>query len=132
MKPSGKPGRTGYVCAVRKGITGTAVFFVRVMCLLFIASAVTGAGTRYKDGVYSGEDAFISVNVEIKGGDISLPYCGDISFSYSVVDFMVQKYGFEKVIALLDASSAFEDIIGISLENFEIDWINFLKENYLC
>lgn len=65
-----------------------------------------------------------------KYGDLSSPFAGDVGFSYSLVQFIDKKFGYDKVLVLLDNFSAFEEIIGLSLEEFEAQWLEFLNENY--
>lgn len=44
-------------------------------------------------------------------------------FSYSIVDYINKTYGYEKLIALIKAPSKFNNILGVSKDNFQRNWI---------
>ena len=56
---------------------------------------------------------------------------GGYSFSYTLIDFIIQKWGFKKVLALINNYDLFEDIFGITMEEFELEWREYIKRYYL-
>ncbi len=52
---------------------------------------------------------------------------GGYQFSYSIVEYAVNNYGYDKLTALIKAPSDFEKIFGFSIEDFEEEWIAQLK-----
>lgn len=53
------------------------------------------------------------------------------AFVATIVDCIVQKWGFDAVLALLEDYSRFEEILGQTQSDFREGWIEFLKETYL-
>lgn len=51
--------------------------------------------------------------------------------SYSLVEFINEKWGWNKILELLSDYSSFEKILGLSKETFRTEWINFAKNKYL-
>jgi hypothetical protein len=52
---------------------------------------------------------------------------GGYQFSYSILEYMVKAYGYDKVIALIKSPSEFEKILGLSKEDFQKEWIAHLN-----
>lgn len=55
---------------------------------------------------------------------------GGYHFSYTLVEYIIKEYGYETVIDIIKAQDNMETILGKSLDEFENDWINYLKENW--
>ncbi|MEW9079609.1 peptidase MA family metallohydrolase [Terrisporobacter glycolicus] len=55
---------------------------------------------------------------------------GSHIFSYTIVEFLVSKYGYDKLIHILKSPKEIDKILGISKSEFEREWISFLKDNY--
>lgn len=53
------------------------------------------------------------------------------SCAYTVVQFIVEKYGYEKLLLLLRSPYDFAGIFSCTEEEFSAMWFNFLKENYI-
>jgi len=51
-------------------------------------------------------------------------------FSYSVVDFIVKEYGYEKLSQFIRKPSEYQRIFDIDSKGFEAKWNEFLKKNY--
>ncbi|NYB74158.1 hypothetical protein HZF24_08375 [Sedimentibacter hydroxybenzoicus DSM 7310] len=51
-------------------------------------------------------------------------------FSYTVVEYLVKEYGYETIVAMIETPKKMYEILGKSLDEFENDWINYLKENW--
>jgi hypothetical protein len=45
-------------------------------------------------------------------------------FSYSIVDYIVKNYGYDKLVTLIKSPSNFEKILGVSKEDFQKKWID--------
>jgi len=52
------------------------------------------------------------------------------AFSYTVVEYLVKEYGYETIVEMIKSYKNIETILGKSLDEFEKDWINYLKENW--
>ncbi|MCF7799859.1 ankyrin repeat domain-containing protein [Candidatus Babeliales bacterium] len=52
------------------------------------------------------------------------------SCAYSIVDFINNKWGWEKILELLKDFSSFEKILGVTQEEFREQWINYLDSKY--
>jgi|GEM_PF-578283 len=52
---------------------------------------------------------------------------GGQQFSYSIVDYLVKTYGQDKLVALIKSPSNFEKIFGISKEDFQKKWIDYVS-----
>lgn len=48
---------------------------------------------------------------------------GGYQFSYSIIEYMVDTYGYDKVMALIKSPSEFEKILGLSEEAFQKQWV---------
>ena len=79
------------------------------------------------------------MKVKIDGGKI--PTLSDMNsknfaendgydFSYTVAEYLVKEYGYEPIIDMIKTPQKMEEILGKSLDEFEKDWINYLKENW--
>lgn len=51
-------------------------------------------------------------------------------FSYTIIEFIVNKFGYEKLHDFLEKPYDFEGIFNMSESEFESNWGEFLKENY--
>jgi purine nucleosidase len=51
--------------------------------------------------------------------------------SYSIIEYIHQKWGWDAILALLADYSSFEKILGSSQETFRDQWIEYLDSNYL-
>lgn len=56
---------------------------------------------------------------------------GGNQFSYSIVDYIVKFYGQDKLVALIKSPSNFEKIIGISKEDFQKKWIDYISTDIM-
>lgn len=52
---------------------------------------------------------------------------GGFAYSYALVKFIVDRWGWDAILALFDNYAAFEEILGISQEDFHAQWIQFLN-----
>ena len=57
---------------------------------------------------------------------------GGYAFSYTLIEFVVQKWDFETLLKLIQRFDRFEDIIGVTKESFESEWREFVTDRYLC
>lgn len=48
-------------------------------------------------------------------------------FSYSIIDYIVKNYGYDKLIALIKTPSEFEKTLDLSKEDFEKKWIDYFN-----
>ncbi|MDP4089438.1 MAG: peptidase MA family metallohydrolase [Bacillota bacterium] len=48
---------------------------------------------------------------------------GGYQFSYSIIDYIVKTYGYDKLIALIKSPRDFENILGVSKDDFHKQWI---------
>lgn len=55
---------------------------------------------------------------------------GGYSYAYALAEFIIQTWGWEKVLALLDDYSSFESVLEVSKQDFRELWINFLMTHY--
>jgi hypothetical protein len=53
-----------------------------------------------------------------------------LPFSISLVEYMIQEYGIEKVIAIIKSPTEVELILGITTLELDSDWREYLKEEY--
>jgi hypothetical protein len=72
-----------------------------------------------------------AINKFPKLKDLENPYtfgddCG-YQYSYSIVDFIIKTYGYDKLIALIKSPADFEKILGITEDNFQKKWISYVK-----
>ena len=56
---------------------------------------------------------------------------GGYSFSYTLIEFVVQRWSFETLLKLIQRFDRFEEILGVSQESFESDWKKFVTQRYL-
>lgn len=59
------------------------------------------------------------------GNNYAYPY------SYTIVDFIVNEYGYDKLIEITKDNSSIEKILGVSTEEFEKLWMQYIKQNYI-
>ena len=55
---------------------------------------------------------------------------GSHIFSYTIAEFLVNKYGYDKIIDILKTPEGLEKVLETSISDFEKQWICYLKENY--
>lgn len=72
-----------------------------------------------------------SINKFPKLKDLENPFtfgddCG-YQYSYSIVDYIIKTYGYDKLIALIKSPADFEKILGITEDNFQKKWIFYVK-----
>lgn len=46
------------------------------------------------------------------------------------MEYIVKEYGYETIVEITKAPQNMEDILGKSLDEFEKDWVDYLKENW--
>lgn len=51
-------------------------------------------------------------------------------YSYTIIEFIVNKFGYEKLHNLLEEPHNFQGVFNMSEDEFESKWGEFLKENY--
>lgn len=56
---------------------------------------------------------------------------GGYSFSYTLVEFIVEKWDFETLLSLVQRFDRFEEILGTTKDTFESDWKEFVTQRYL-
>lgn len=64
---------------------------------------------------------------ELESGSYTFGNIGGYQFSYSIIEYMVKNYGYDKVIALIKSPTEFEEIFGLSKEAFQKEWIEYLN-----
>lgn len=55
---------------------------------------------------------------------------GGYDFSYTVAEYLVKEYGYETIVSMIKTPENIEEILEKNLDEFENDWINYLKENW--
>jgi hypothetical protein len=55
---------------------------------------------------------------------------GSHIFSYTIVEFLVYNFGYDKIIDILKSPENIEKVLRISIFEFEKQWITYMKENY--
>lgn len=50
--------------------------------------------------------------------------------SYTIIEFIVKKYGYDKLIKLIKSPSEIKDIAGVTEDELYADWTDFLKKEY--
>lgn len=48
-------------------------------------------------------------------------------FSYSIIEYIVKKYGYDKLAALIKEPYNFDNILGTSRDDFQIKWVDSIK-----
>jgi hypothetical protein len=48
---------------------------------------------------------------------------GGYKFSHSIVDFIVKKYGYDKLVTLIKTPTDFEKVLGITKDEFQKQWM---------
>ena len=56
---------------------------------------------------------------------------GGYAFSYTLIEFIVQRWNFETLLKLIQRFDRFEEILGVTQDSFEADWRAFVTERYL-
>ena len=52
-------------------------------------------------------------------------------YSYTIVESIVEKFGYDKLYNLIKSPNSFVDIFGITKEQLQYKWIEYIKINYL-
>jgi len=55
---------------------------------------------------------------------------GGYELSYTIVEYIVSEYGYEKLNLLVRNPADFESAFGVSQADFETGWLDFITENY--
>ncbi len=55
---------------------------------------------------------------------------GGYGFSYTIVEYIKEEYGYDKLIELISSPFNFKTVLGVYKEDFEENWKSFLKESY--
>jgi hypothetical protein len=55
---------------------------------------------------------------------------GGLAFSITLVEYMIEQYGFEEIIAIIKAPLEVETILGITLSDLDLAWREYLREAY--
>jgi RNA polymerase sigma-70 factor (ECF subfamily) len=56
---------------------------------------------------------------------------GGYAFSYTLIEFIVQRWNFETLLHLIQRFDRFEAILGVTKESFESEWKEFVTNRYL-
>jgi len=56
---------------------------------------------------------------------------GGYAFSYTLIEFVVQRWNFETLLKLIQRFDRFEEILGVTKESFESEWKEFVTDRYL-
>ena len=51
-------------------------------------------------------------------------------YSYTMVEYLVHQYGYDKLVELIKTPENIENILGLTEENLYQRWLNYLKQNY--
>lgn len=60
---------------------------------------------------------------------ITFSKIGGYEFSYLLIEYTVKTYGYDKLIAFIKEPTKFDEIFGISLDDFEKEWIDYIMKN---
>ena len=75
----------------------------------------------------------LSQNIDITIDDINDNFYNN-QFSYlysgSIVDFIVNEFGYEKLIQVIKYPNDIENILDLSIEELKNNWINYVEKNY--
>lgn len=52
------------------------------------------------------------------------------ALSYTIVEYMISEYGYDKLIDLIKSPYDFDEIFSITIEEFEKEWKEYLIKNY--
>jgi hypothetical protein len=55
---------------------------------------------------------------------------GGLAFSITLVEYMIEEYGFDKIIAIIKAPSEMEATLGITTSELDSAWREYLRETY--
>lgn len=53
-------------------------------------------------------------------------------YSYTIVELIIQKFGYDKLYNLIKSPNNFLGILGITENQLQNKWIEYIKKNYLC
>ena len=56
---------------------------------------------------------------------------GGYAFSYTLIQFIVRKWNFNTVLRLIQNYDRFDEIMGITIKEFESEWRAFITQRYL-
>ncbi|MDR3270584.1 MAG: hypothetical protein LBT32_03595 [Peptococcaceae bacterium] len=68
---------------------------------------------------------------ELESNYYRWPELGGYELSYSIVEYYVQTYGYEKLHALISDYDCFAEITGITLEQFQATWLQAIQAKYV-
>lgn len=63
--------------------------------------------------------------------DFEFGNIGGYSFSANIVEYLIEKYGYEKFVSIFKQPTEFEKIYGVSKDAMEIQWLQYLEKTYL-
>ena len=52
-------------------------------------------------------------------------------YSYTIVEFITEEFGYEKLYNLIKSPNKFVEIFGITETQLQNNWIQYIKKNYL-
>lgn len=55
---------------------------------------------------------------------------GGYQYSYTIVEFIISKFGYEKLIEFIKEPTEFEGVFGVTKEQLQDQWVNYIKDNY--
>lgn len=55
---------------------------------------------------------------------------GDYIFSFTLVEFLINNFGYEKLVDIIKTPDELEKILGMSTKELEEQWVSYLKSNY--
>lgn len=55
---------------------------------------------------------------------------GGYQFSYTIIEYIIENYGYEEMRKIIKSPNLIEEILGISKSQLEQDWIKYLDEKY--
>lgn len=53
-------------------------------------------------------------------------------YSYTIVESIIEEFGYEKLYDFIKTPDNFENVFGITEEQLQNKWIEYIKNNYLC
>jgi hypothetical protein len=56
---------------------------------------------------------------------------GGYQYSYTIIESMVNIFGYDKVYSLIKSPEKFEDVFGITEKEFYIKWVEYIRNNYM-
>lgn len=52
-------------------------------------------------------------------------------YSYTIVESIIENFGYDKLYSLIKSPNNFVDILGMTEQQFQDNWIKYIKKNYL-